>query len=222
MEHLPEVNERILEAFDTFNALNISDRISNDIHFEKRKPQGTENLHVLLHAVQNRVQIKFIYEKYWGGEVSNRVVEPYALKEFKNRWYVLANDMKDKRIKSFALDRLSALEITKKTFRFPKNFDVGNYFKNCFGIMSPNGPNPEEVVLSFDPFQGKYIKSLPLHESQQILIDNDDEVRIKVTLFLTLDFLMEILSYGENVKVIEPKALIEEVKETLKNALGQY
>jgi predicted DNA-binding transcriptional regulator YafY len=218
----PEVSERILEAFDTFNALNISDRLSKFIHFEKRKPQGTENLYGLLHAIQNRVQIKFIYEKYWGGEISNRAVDPYALKEFKNRWYVLGNDMKDKKIKSFALDRLSSLEITKKAFKIPLDFDVNSYFKNCFGIMSPNGETPEVVVLSFDPFQGKYIKSLPLHDSQQVIVDNDEEVRIKLSLFLTRDFLMEILSYGENVQVIEPKSLIGELKEELKNALSQY
>ena len=58
-----EVNERILEAFETFNALNISDRLSNHIHFEKRKPRGTENLYGLLHAIKNQVHIKFTYQK---------------------------------------------------------------------------------------------------------------------------------------------------------------
>lgn len=107
----PDVNERILEAFDTFNALNITDRLSDYIHFEKRRPQGTENLYGLLHAIKNRLQIKFTYQKYWEDEISERLVEPYALKEFKNRWYVLAFDIKDNQVKSFALDRLSELEI---------------------------------------------------------------------------------------------------------------
>jgi len=61
-----------------------------------------------------------------------------------------------------------------------------------------------------------------LHESQEILIDNELEVRVKVSVFLTHDFLMEVLSYGENVKIIQPVSLIEEVKETLNNALKQY
>jgi len=135
-------NNRILEAFDTFNALNISDQISNFIHFEKRKPQGTENLYELLHAIRNKLQIRFTYQKYWEDEITLRRAEPYALKEFKNRWYILANDLKDGKIKSFALDRLSALEITKKSFPFPNDFDVNSYFKNCFGIMGPNAAKP--------------------------------------------------------------------------------
>jgi predicted DNA-binding transcriptional regulator YafY len=217
-----EVNERILEAFDTFNALNISDRLSNYIHFEKRRPQGTENLYGLLHAIQNKVQIAFSYQKFWEDEISQRTVEPYALKEFKNRWYVLANDLKDMKVKSFALDRLSELEITTKKFRLSKDFDVNEHFKYCFGIVSPNEHQPQEVILSFDPFQGKYIKTLPLHESQEILKDNEDELLIKLKLFLTHDFFMEILSYGDNVKVIQPEILISELKTTYKNVLNLY
>jgi len=218
----PEVNERILEAFDTFNALNISDRLSDYIHFEKRKPQGTENLYGLLHAIKNKVQLSFKYQKFWEDKISLRVVEPYALKEFKNRWYVLANDLKDNTVKSFALDRLTELEITNKKFRLPNNFNINEYFKFSFGIISPNEPEPQEVILSFDPFQGKYIKTLPLHESQEILKDNEQELLIKLTLFLTHDFFMELLSFGENIKVIQPESLIVDLKKTCKNVLQKY
>jgi len=218
----PEVNERILEAFDTFNALNITDRLSNHIHFEKRRPQGTENLYGLLHAIRNHAQIKFIYQKYWEDELTHRQVEPYALKEFRSRWYVLANDLKDKKVKSFALDRLTDLEITKRKFNLPNNFDVNEHFQYSFGIISPNKDKPQEVILSFTPFQGKYIKSLPLHESQQVLVDNELEFRIKLTLFITHDFIMELLSYGANLKVIEPISLIDELKRVFRDALNLY
>ena len=222
LEEQPELNERILEAFDTFNALNITDRLSNYIHFEKRRPQGTENLYGLLHAIKNKVQISFSYKKFWEDEMSQRTAEPYALKEFKNRWYVLANDLKDNKVKSFALDRLTELEITRKKFQLPIDFDVNEHYKYCFGIISPNEHQPREVILSFDPFQGKYIKTLPLHASQVILKDNEEELLIKLTLFLTHDFLMEILSYGDNVKVIKPESLIEDLKTSYENALKLY
>lgn len=218
----PELNERILEAFDTFNALNISDRLSDYIHFEKRRPQGTENLYGLLHAIKNKVQISFDYQKFWEDTTTSRIVEPYALKEFRNRWYIIAHDLKDKRVKSFALDRLSALEITNRKFQYPNNFDVTEHFRCCFGIISPNGHEPQEVILSFNPFQGKYIKTLPLHESQTILKDNDEELRVKLTLFVTHDFFMELLSFGENVKVIQPDSLIADVKESCSRVLCLY
>lgn len=217
-----DITERVLEAFDTFNALNLSDRLSNNIHFEKRRPQGTENIYGLLHAIKHQVQIKFSYQKFWEDHLSLRNVEPYALKEFKNRWYVLAKDLKDKQVKSFALDRLSGLEITKKRFQLPNDFNVNDHYKYCFGIISPNDNPLEEVILSFTEEQGKYIKTLPLHHTQEILIDTKKEFRIKLQLYITHDFKMELLSYGDQVKVIEPKSLEEDIKKTLRDALGRY
>lgn len=216
-----EMDNRIFEAFDTFNALNVTDRLSDHIHFENRRPQGTGNLYGILHAIKNNLEIKFIYTKYWDDIDSPRTAQPFALKEFKNRWYLIGTDLKDNQIKSFGLDRLTELEITKKRFT-PSPFDVNAHYKHCFGIVSPNAESPSEVVLSFNPFQGKYIKSLRLHFSQVDIIDNENELRVKLTVFITHDFIMEILSYGDNVKVIEPKELVDEVRKIYQDALSNY
>jgi predicted DNA-binding transcriptional regulator YafY len=221
-EQQPEINERILEAFDTFNALNISERLSTYIHFEKKHPLGTDNLYGLLHSIKNHLIISFTYHKYWEDMITERTVEPYALKEFRNRWYILANDLKDHKVKTFALDRLTALSISTKKFNVPNEISVAEYFKHCYGIIRPDDVQPQEVILSFDPFQGRYIKSMPLHESQKIIKDNDEELLIQLKLFLTHDFLMELLSYGENVKVIRPEKLISDLKQSYQSALNLY
>ncbi len=217
-----EISKRRMEALDVFNALKIGESSSQSIHFEKRKPQGTENFHGLLHAIKNQLQISFTYQKYWESELTQRSVEPYALKEFRNRWYVLAKDLKDQQVKSFAFDRLTGLEINQKRFQPLRSFDVNEYYKFCFGIISPSGHELQEVILSFDPVQGKYIKSLPLHETQEVLVDNGHEIRIKLKVYLTHDFLMEILSYGESVRVIQPGSLIASLRANYSNALNQY
>lgn len=214
--------QRMIEAFDMFNSLNLAQDLTPFIHLEKRRPQGTENLYGLLHAIKNKLKIKFNYQKFWEEELSQRLVEPYALKEFKNRWYVLAKDSKDNNIKSFALDRLTNLEITTQTYQYPDNYSIEQNYRYCFGIISPNGSEPQDIILSFDPFQGKYIKTLPLHETQQVLEDNDKETRIKLKLCLTHDLVMELLSFGDNMKVIDPKKLADEIKEAHKNAYKQY
>lgn len=218
----PEVNNRMLEAFDTFQALNLSDGLSSYIHFEKRKPQGTENLYGLLHAVKNHLTIKFNYQKFWDSEASERKAEPYALKEFKNRWYVLAKDNKDNSIKSFALDRLTNLEIKVKKFKYPKDYNVEEQYKYCFGIISPTAEKPEEIILSFNAHQGKYIKTLPLHHTQEVILDIDNELQIKLKLYLTHDLIMELLSYGINMKVLEPEVLIKEMNDIYKVCSKQY
>jgi predicted DNA-binding transcriptional regulator YafY len=206
-----EIGERVLEAFDTINALNASERISNFIHFEKRRPQGTENFNGLLHAIRNNHVIKFTYCKYWDNNISQRMVEPYALKEFKSRWYVISKDQKDGIVKSFGLDRITNLDILKKKFH-PTNFNVNEHYRNCFGIIGSDEQGPSEVILSFTPFQGRYVKSMPLHESQQVIVDNEEELRIKLTVYITEDFVMEIMSHGDRVIVLQPIQLKDEVR----------
>ena len=214
--------ERMIEAFDMFNSLNLAQDLKPFIHLESRRPQGTENIYGLLHAIKNKLQIKFTYKKFWEEESSQRHVEPYALKEFKSRWYIMAKDTGDAMLKSFALDRLSNLEITKAHYLQANLSQVEENYKYCFGIISPNDEVPQEIVLSFTPLQGKFIKTLPLHSTQQVIKDTEEELQIKLKLFITYDFIMELLSHGENVRVIQPKALIKEVKQGLQDALDQY
>jgi predicted DNA-binding transcriptional regulator YafY len=217
-----EAFERIMEAYDTFNALSISDRLSDYIHFENRRASGTENLYGLLHAIKNRCQVSFIYHKYWEEEPTNRTMDPYALKEFKNRWYLVGNDCNKNQIRIFALDRMLDLNITRQKFTPKQRFDVNEYFHDCFGIISPDGIEAEEIILSFTPDQGKYIKSLPLHHSQQIIADNEIEVLIKLKLVVRFDFVMELMSHGADVKVIQPQSLIDEIKQNYQRALNLY
>lgn len=214
--------QRMMEAFDMFNSLNLAQDLTPFIHLEKRRPQGTENLYGLLHAIKNRLQIKFTYQKFWEEELSQRLVEPYALKEFKNRWYIMAKDSRDNNIKSFALDRLTNLEITNLNYQYPDNYSIEQSYRYCFGIISPNDEEPQDIILSFDPFQGKYIKTLPLHDTQQVLVDNDEEMKIKLKLCLTHDLVMELLSFGDNMKVIEPKSLADQIKQAHEKAYRQY
>jgi hypothetical protein len=80
----------------------------------------------------------------------------------------------------------------------------------------------QEVILSFDPVQGKYIKSLPLHASQEIIHDLPEELQLRLRLYITFDFIMELLSYGERMKVLKPASLVKEVKAAHQKAFEQY
>lgn len=213
-------NNRMMEAFDIINSLSAGQQLASHIILEKRCPLGTEHLYGLLHATRNRNIVRFTYQKYYDPEISLRDVEPYALKEFKGRWYLFSKDKGDGIIKTFALDRIKELDIIKKRNAFPQGVDANDFFGNCFGVISSDY-GPEEIILSFKPLQGKYIKSFPLHESQAVLEDKE-YCLIKLNLCITHDFIMELLSYGDNVKVIKPESLINDLKESYQSALDLY
>ena len=221
-EEQSDIHNRMLEAFDTFNVLNVANGLAKYVHFESRKPQGTEHFYGLLHAIKNAQFISFTYQKFWTDEVTHRTVAPYALKEFKDRWYIIAKDEKDNRIKTFGLDRIQDLEISRKKFSYPSGIDIAGLYKNSFGIINPENSIPEEIVLSFDAEQGKYLKSFPLHSSQTSLVDTNDELQISLTLNITHDFVMEVLSYGDRVKVVKPDSLKQTVINHYQQALKYY
>jgi predicted DNA-binding transcriptional regulator YafY len=221
-EEKSEISLRITEAFETFNALKLADDISNFIIFEKRKAIGTEHLNSIIYAIKNKKVLQFEYQKYWHNNPEIRSVIPLALKENKHRWYLVATDEKTQIVKSFGLDRMNEVQPTSMKFEYPTNINIEEKFKNCFGIISDDHYEAVEIKLSFTPFQAKYIKSLPLHHSQQIISDNEEECVIKLFLKPTEDIIMEILSLGANVKVLEPASLKNEISKRLKNVLAQY
>jgi len=214
-------NTRMLEAFDLYNTLNKTQSFADCIHFEQRRPQGTEHFYGLLHAIKNRLLVRFVYKKFWEDESSNRTVEPLVLKEFKGRWYLIAKDKKDDLVKSFGLDRIHALEISKTKFKPDTTLNVRERFKDAFGVINPHNEQPQKIVLSLTPFQAKYIKTYPLHTSQKTT-DKKDECIVELNMYVTHDFVMELLSLGSEAEVLQPKSLRTEMRNNLKAALAYY
>lgn len=190
--------------------------------FERRKARGLENLNGLIHAITHKNVISFNYQKFYDNNAQRRVVEPYALKEFRHRWYLLAKEHLPKDgntiMKTFGLDRMSNLEIKSKSFK-KEPYSPQKAFEHSFGIISPNGGDAQEIILSFDCEQGNYIKALPLHPSQKIISENDDEITFSLFVVPTYDFLQEILSYGSRVKIIQPESLRQTIKKEITKML---
>lgn len=217
-----DISIRTLEAFDLFNSLSFANNMALHIQFETRRPQGTEHINGLLHAIKNRYVIQFDYQKFWEDKPIQRKVEPYSLKESQGRWYFIGMDSKDNKLKTFGLDRMTNFFIDREKFSIPKNFSVKDIFKDCFGIINLENAKTEIVVLSFVPEQGKYIRTLPIHESQKILADTDDEFRIELKLKISFDLIREIMSHGNEVKVLSPKKLQADICKIYSSALSQY
>ncbi|MEZ7508621.1 WYL domain-containing protein [Cloacibacterium sp. Arc13] len=166
--------------------------------FEPRRARGLEHLNGLIHAITQKKVLSFTYQKFWENEKSSKVVMPYALKEFKNRWYLLAADYQSKNpsffLKTYGLDRISDLNISNTSFK-RENIDIEKAYKNSFGIISTLGKETQEILLKFDREQANYVKALPLHHSQTVIAENETETIFRVSLVPTYDFQREILSY---------------------------
>lgn len=217
-----DFDTKLFEALDLIDTFGLNKQLSEYILFEQRKSKGTEHLSILLQAIKSKLVVTLFYKKYYEEKGSWRELEPYALKEFKNRWYLLAKDLNDKKIKTFALDRIEHISQTNIKFTFPRNFKVKDYFKNSFGIVCDDSSEPQKVVISCSQFQGNYFKSLPLHQSQEIIIDTEHEFRFSINVQITFDLIFELLSFGTNIKIISPEIVINQIQEHYSHALKQY
>jgi len=211
--------EAILEPFEIFNALQLDSGLSDFIVAEAYRPKNTHYLVELVHAIKKSVEIKFTYSKFDSDQASERRIEPYILKQFNGRWYVIGKVSGRSDIKTFGLDRIENLLITATGFKKNVDFDVVEKFKNSFGIYSSLDHPVEDIVLAFDAIDGNYLKSVPLHSSQTIIADNETEFVISLQLRITHDFVMEILSRSNSLKVIKPNSLKERVRAVYLNAL---
>jgi len=189
---------------------------------EKGQQQGTEHLHPLLDAMEKHKKISLTYCKFESKEAETYTLVPLCLKEYRRRWYLVARDAFAGEIKHYALDRIAALQVLDPHLQDVSNFDKEKHFQPCFGVTIPPDATPQEVVLSLSVAKGEYVKTLPLHPSQEILIDDENELRIRLKVYLSYDFIIELLSMGEHLKVISPQTLIDEMKRIYRETLERY
>lgn len=225
-KHLPAIKEfeEAIRKIASTVKLNKDARGESD-HIQLDKPfiiKGIEFVEPILKAISERRVLKFTYQKHGSDVVSQNLLEPYLIRESKNYWYVIGNGIskKDHKVLTFALDRIGDLQITNDVFSDEK-IDRKNFYNNVLGVSIAEG-KPEKVVLSFLPMQGKYIKTMPIHASQKIMKDTNTELRVSLELVINTELKMQLLSYGANMKVMQPKTLVEELKQTAKAMVKLY
>ena len=178
-----------------------------------------EFLKLILKAIINKQYIQFEYTNYQTNAVKSVVLQSVLLKEFQNRWYVCGCE--DNGVfKSYGIDRITNLVLINEFFS-PTIKNPKELFDQIIGLTLEEY-SLEQVILSFHPLQGKYIKSQPLHSSQQILIEDEIEFRIAIRVIPNYELEEQILKHGERVKVIEPQWLREEIKSRLQKAIHYY
>lgn len=183
--------------------------------------KGNEYLSPLLLSIKEQKAVMMHYQGFNHQEVKHYELHPYVLKEYRNRWYVTGKLVQKNRIQTFALERIKQIIPTANPFTRDVNFKPAEYFKHSFGI-SVHDYESQQVTLTFNPSEAPYIKSQPLHQTQQILTDTDKEFTLTLDVIPSYELKAQILSYGDKVKVVSPKNLQVEIKEMIEKAAKMY
>ena len=201
----------LLNTFAVNNLINESHHLKRRIVFEKI-PSGQNFLTPVIEAMRDGMSIEIKYKSFWRQDEYTTEVEPYFVKVFKQRWYLIARNKIKDAIRIYALDRIHALTQTGNAFVMPKDFSPEEYFYNSFGIISQDNCPPEIVELKVYGTQKEYFRTLPLHHSQEEVENADGYSIFRYYLSPTYDFIQEILSHGCEVEVLSPQRLRDEVR----------
>lgn len=211
----------MLNSFSVENIVHEGHWLKDRILLEE-VPQGFMFLENVIRAIKDSSVIKIHYRPFYDDVVSVYHVLPYCMKLHHRRWYVLGLFRELGGLRHFALDRTEEMEITDEKFEYPSGFSPQDYYKNSIGIWTDTSKVPERIVLRAYGQQVKYFRTLPLHHSQKEIYTADEYSDFEYTLCITSDLVMELLSKGSRVEVLEPESLRADMKENLIRMFNRY
>lgn len=141
---------------------------------------------------------------------------------FERRWYLIGYYGSDKEHRIYALDRISNYGLQEDTYTRDPNFNLDNMFDGAYGIIVDDELQVESIWLKVDPYQAKYLRSLPLHKSQNEIGIKDGYPVFSLRVKPTLDLKQKLLSMGRSVEVLKPQSLRKEIREEAKAMLKNY
>ena len=210
----------LLNTFTVNNLINESHSLKDRILFEEI-PSGRQYLTPVIEAMHEGLEIKLYHQSYWYDEPRIYTVQPYCVKVFRQRWYIIGFCKERNAIRIFSLDRIHSLTVLESHFIYPKEFDPAGYFINNFGIIVGEG-KVERIRIKVYGLHYYYIRALPLHPSQKEIEATEEYVIFEYLMEPTFDFKQELLSRGAEVEVLSPKFFRNEMFEAVNEMLDRY
>lgn len=206
-----ELRQWLIGTFAVENLIGESSELRRRILLEDI-PSGQRHLTPIIEAMRDGVKIRIMYQSFHSAEPSTFILAPYCVRVFRQRWYVLGTSEKGKELRLYGLDRILNTERTTTPFVLPENFDAEAFFANGYGV-TVDERKPEIVRISVDAYQANYLRSLPIHPSQEETERNNDYSVFQFFIVPTYEFIKELLSYGGTLEVLSPKWLRKEMKQ---------
>jgi predicted DNA-binding transcriptional regulator YafY len=198
------------------------DQLDRYIQFEKSTvSRGNDFLGPLLDAIRHHKTIRIRYQKFTDEQVKEYELQPYLLKEYDNRWYLIGIEVNQNKYRTYGLERIQELELAERKFTPNEEFSPDRFFQHSIGITEI-AEAPVKIELRFQPSAGKFILSQPIHASQKVVKETKEHIIISLHVLLTQELFNLILQFGDQVEVLKPAKLRTMIKERLERAYQQY
>lgn len=217
------------------NTLSVGNTLSECISLQDRIvlehiPAVGDYLNQIIQAMKENRRIKIAYRRYGTEQAKLLTFDPYCVKLFKQRWYVLGHFQRPGETEgevleyfgTFSFDRILELTVTDEKFIMDPDFSTEEYFMNYFGVVTGYDILPERIVLRAYGQEVFYMRDLPLHQSQKEITTTGEYAEFEYYMCPTLDFNTHLLSRGSMIKVLEPDWLADEIYNMLIEGALRY
>jgi predicted DNA-binding transcriptional regulator YafY len=167
----------------------------------------------LLQAIINKRVLKLRYKPF-GKDILTERIYPYYLKQFNDRWYLIAQAVGYETFAHYALDRIEDFEEIDLKYKEPE-VDFNEYFDDVIGVTVPERLEPVDVLLRVSNNRFNYIKTKPLHLSQRIVSEEEGYTRISINVKINKELIALLLSFGADIEVLSPASLRAEMKKNI-------
>ena len=223
-----------VNIFDSFtgaarkimDAVNVQRLVSEESEYEfvqfEKVPYvgGSEYLQTIIDAIRNRIVLQVSYQAFYSEQPKEVLIHPYLLKEYKNRWYLLGLNDEVQELRTYALDRIREIRVKGREY-IDRNFNPESYFKYTIGVIAPQG-DPPRIRFSVRKPQAQYLVTLPLHDSQEIVEEKEDEVVFRLNVHPTYELITALISFRDELVVLEPQSIRNQMAETARKTMERY
>lgn len=191
------------------------------IHLDKNEQlKGLEHIDILYESISNKRVLNILYRSFTARESSHYVVHPQLLKEFNNRWFLICQ-YKGK-MYNLALDRMEKIDVEENIEYIDKDLDGDEYFKDIVGVTVSETMAPRNVVFFVDSSNAPYVKTKPLHKSQEIISETEDGTLFKICVQINFELERVLLGFGECLIVHKPRKLRLKLQDKFRAGCKNY
>lgn len=215
------LNRWLVENYSLSSILSEHRDLSDKILLEDI-PSSRVYLATILSALRLQQTLYISYRNFVGRGFDNLEFAPLCVKLFKRRWYILAQSVEDGAFKILSLDRITLLSITDTPYTYPKDFSPKEFLASYYGIIALTDQKPVDIIFRAYDELPRYLSSLPLHHSQEILHSEDNYTDFVLKLVPTFDFIQELLLHRDQLEVLSPISLRREMTDLIVQMYKRY
>lgn len=221
-QYLEDMSEMVARLEDRFYSS--VGRTINYIQLEgNAQLKGLHFITPLYQSIRKQRALLITYQSFKARQPATAIYYPYLLKEYRNRWFLICRSKQANHLLNLALDRIIAVaEPINEPFEEYSGVDWNRHYSDLIGVTKNHNDRAHKVIIHINKAHAPYVLTKPLHQSQQLLEENEAGILIRIDVVMNFELERELLSFGETIKVLAPRLLAGRIAKRLSQASKLY